>query len=216
MNIEQIELYIPNYEESVSFYKHVLAFDCVSETAETAHFQVGSSRFTLHRDEEHAYYYHFAFNIPPNLFSSAKQWIAKKVPLLTEDGADEIYFDGAKAHAFYFEDPAGNIVEYIARTETTPEAAADQFAPCHIAGVSEMGVPTNETKKQLDELLDLGIPPRNNEPLYYEKYLNFMGEYEDGNYLIIGPVGRRWIFSNKPGIIAPVIVKTDRGTIRNF
>ena len=73
MRINEVEIYISNYEKTVSFYKNILMFNCLTETAETASFQVGHSIFTVHKEETHAYYYHFAFNISPNLFYSAKK-----------------------------------------------------------------------------------------------------------------------------------------------
>ena len=216
MKIEQIELYISNYDKTVWFYKNVLEFNCHSESKNTIHFKVGKSILTLHRNEKESYYYHFAFNIPPNLFQSAKEWMRKRVSLAIDEGLDEADFEDSNANAFYFEDPAGNIVEYIARRNTTPNAGTEQFAPIYVRGISEIGISTNNIKEIVDGICSLGISSRKNEPIYYETYLNFLGEDKDGQYIIVGPLGRRWIFSNKVGIHAPVIIKTDCGTIRNF
>ncbi|MBY0124355.1 VOC family protein [Bacillus sp. S/N-304-OC-R1] len=216
MKINQVEIFISNYQETVSFYKDILEFVCIFETADMTSFQVSSSILTLHKDETHSYYYHFAFNIPPNLFKSAKNWIQERWPLLTEDDSDEIHLTGSKANSFYFEDPAGNIVEYIARYETITESLEECFQSNLVLGISEIGLSTSDIKKYVEEILALGIPTRNDEPISYEKYLNFMGEFEDGEFIIVGPEGRRWIFSDKVGIPSPVIIKTNHGTIKNF
>jgi len=215
MRINEIELYIPNYEETVSFYKNVLMFECLTETAETTNFRVGNSIFTLHKEETHTYYYHVAFNIPPNLFYSAKQWVQEKIQLSTEDGEDEAHFSTSKAKSFYFEDPAGNIVEYIARYETTPEALEQEFNPHHVLEISEIGLPTTNVAKCVEELQSLGIQRKSNTPIV-NNTLTFLGEYEDGVYIIAVPIGRRWIFSDKLSITTPIIIHTNHGIVKNF
>lgn len=214
VKIEQIELYISNYKETVSFYKNVLEFRCISENNIVTNFQTGSSILTLHKDENNSYYYHFAFNIPPNLFNEAKRWIQQRISLATEEGEDEVQFVESKAKSFYFEDPAGNIVEYIAR-ETTAPATEEIFTPMHVVDISEIGLTSQDIKKDIERIQKLGISSKNNEPISYDQYLNFMGDYEDGVYIIVAPVGRRWIFSNKKGIVAPIFIKTNRGIINH-
>ena len=214
VKIEQIELYISNYKETVSFYKNVLEFRCISENNIVTNFQTGSSVLTLHKAENHSYYYHFAFNIPPNLFNEAKRWIQQRISLATEEGEDEVQFVESKAKSFYFEDPAGNIVEYIAR-ETTAPATEEIFTPMHVVDISEIGLTSQDIKKDIERIQKLGISSKNNEPISYDQYLNFMGDYEDGVYIIVAPVGRRWIFSNRKGIVAPIFIKTNRGIINH-
>ncbi|WP_332650207.1 VOC family protein [Lysinibacillus sp. 54212] len=215
MKIHELELFISNYEETVSFYKNTMQFQPLREGADSTSFQTGESVFTLHKDETHAYYYHFAFNIPPNLFQSAKDWVAAKIPLSLEVGQDEVSFTASKAKSFYFEDPAGNIVEYIARSETTTEAAQQHFKAGHIVNISEIGLTAQDVNTCVEEILNLSIPVKHNEVISNES-LNFMGEYEDGAFILVGPVGRRWIFSDKLAIEAPVIITTNRGTIKNY
>lgn len=214
MKITQVELFIKNYKETISFYEDQLHWELLDRADGKAAFRIGESLLVLHQDEESDNYYHFAFNIPPNLFQSAKQWVQERVDLSTEGGADEANFRESKADAFYFEDPSGNIIEYIARHATTPHAKEQEFTPKHLVGISEIGVSADEMRVVLDKLLDMGITPRNNEKMYASQFLNFMGEAEDGNYIIVGPVGRRWIFSDKPGKVTPVVIHTDRGIFR--
>ena len=168
----------------------------------------------LHRGEESKHNYHFAINIPPNLFQSAKRWVQERVALSTEDGDDEADFTEFRARAFYFEDPAGNIIENIARSTTPIAENTLEFSLQNLIGISEIGVSASDMKPVLDELMAMGIHPRNNQEIHEHTCLNFMGEAEDGNYIIVGPVGRRWIFSDKSGREAPVIIKMDRGTFR--
>lgn len=214
MKITQIELFIANFKETIAFYENQLQWELMDITDKKAIFRIGESLLVLHQDEESKHYYHFALNIPPNLFQSAKHWVQQRVALSTEDGEDEANFTESKADAFYFEDPAGNIIEYIARHVTIPHAKEQEFTPQHLVGISEIGVSAGEMRPVLDKLVEMGIAPRNNQEIHDSTYLNFMGEREDGNYIIVGPVGRRWIFSDKLGKVTPVIIHTDRGVFR--
>ena len=72
-------------------------------------------------------YYHFAFNIPANKFSEAKVWAKERVSLLVEEGEDEANFVHLPAHALYFYDPAGNIVELISR-QSVSEDSTETFS----------------------------------------------------------------------------------------
>ena len=62
-------------------------------------------------------YYHFAFNIPSNKFEEAFEWMKQKVELLWLEDYKSYIADFVNWHAksFYFLDPAGNILELIAR-----------------------------------------------------------------------------------------------------
>ena len=42
MRINEVEIYISNYEKTVSFYKDILMFNCLTETAETTSFHLPS------------------------------------------------------------------------------------------------------------------------------------------------------------------------------
>ena len=214
MKIQQVELFIANFEHTLSFYRDQMEWNLLDVADGKATFQIGESLLVLHQDEESKHYYHFALNIPPNLFQSAKRWVQERVALSTEDGEDEADFTESKAKAFYFEDPAGNIIEYIARATTPTADNTQEFSPKHLVGISEIGVSASDMRTVLDELMEMGITPRNNQKIHEHTYLNFMGEAEDGNYIIVGPVGRRWIFSDKPGKVTPIIIRTDRGTFR--
>ncbi len=216
MKINEIELFISNYDETISFYEHILQFKCLEMSNSTASFQIGESIITFHKDEHHKYYYHFAFNIPPNLFQQAKGWVQAKVQLATEDGEDEIHFVESKARSFYFEDPAGNIVEYIAREETTAKSASTTFSAREVVEISEIGLSTNNIEKYAEELLAIGITQTGDEPLSYSEFLNFMGKYEEGVFILLGPVGRRWLFSGKLAVEAPIIISTDLGVVKNL
>jgi len=79
--------------------------------------------FVSARAEQEAPFYHFAFNIPENKLLDARTWQLDRTRLLPifpelrdESYPDDvIHFKHWNAHSIYFLDPAGNVVEYIAR-----------------------------------------------------------------------------------------------------
>ena len=89
--------------------------------------EAGESRITFVNSSEivggKAPFYHFAFNIPENKILKALEWQKARTPMLTipernhAAGYPPEVVDYAhwNAHSVFFLDPAGNIVEYIAR-----------------------------------------------------------------------------------------------------
>jgi catechol 2,3-dioxygenase-like lactoylglutathione lyase family enzyme len=87
-------------------------------------------------------FYHFAFNIPENKIEAAFAWQRKRTPIIhpNADGPRDAvtHFAHWNAHSVFFLDPAGNLVEYIARHEL-PNAAPGGFSVKDILCVSEIG-----------------------------------------------------------------------------
>jgi len=217
MKIEKVSLQVSNFEQTVNFYRDTLQISILAFDHQQAIFQIGESILEINKDsEDNGYYYHFAFNIHSNLFSEVKEWLTKRVTLLREDNLDEIFFDGkSQGHACYFEDPSGNIVEFIARKVTSPKSESKEFTTDNILSISEISFTTSKVKEAAAELNNLGIPLQEEKNLN-EESLNFLGEYKDGAFILLGPIGRRWLFSTKKAIQSPVSIQTDKGTIQNF
>jgi hypothetical protein len=85
--------------------------------------------------------YHFAFNIPSNKIQEARLWLKQKVDLLWMDDYQSDIADFVNWHAksVYFIDPAGNIVELIARFDLN-DMVEEEFSAKHIRNVSEIGL----------------------------------------------------------------------------
>ena len=160
MKIQQIDLLVTNYEETVRFYQHTLDFPLLSRDTSEVVFQIGNSVLKLIKDvEARNYYYHFAFTIHSNMFSQAKSWLQERVTLSTENGEDEVEFVGKyNAKSCYFGDPAGNIVEYIAREAIAPTSDAAYFSPLNVVEISEIGLTTNKINYFAEKIMELGIP----------------------------------------------------------
>jgi hypothetical protein len=103
-------------------------------------------------------FYHFAFNIPENKIVAARDWQAKRTPLLPipkrlrdpKYPEDVVDYNHWNAHSVFFFDPAGNVVEYIDRHDLKNAAKGD-FSVADILYASEIGfivddVPAMATK----------------------------------------------------------------------
>jgi catechol-2,3-dioxygenase len=101
-------------------------------------------------------FYHFAFNVPSNKFVQAYEWTKQKVELLWLKDYDGFIADFANWHAqsFYFKDPAGNILEMIARFDLNDNVEED-FSSMQIGNVSEMGIvfPLSSFDEDIDALM---------------------------------------------------------------
>ncbi|MBT2647338.1 VOC family protein [Bacillus sp. ISL-34] len=206
MIINKVTLYSHAWDEMRNFYVDVLGFELLSQTGDVFEIKAGESVLEIKKNHHKGKpFYHFAMNIPTNLFTSAKAWAKSKVELTREDDDDEVYFSYSDAHAFYFLDPSGNIVEFISRYSVSPESEADSFSAQNVLCISEINLTTDEVRALGNELINNGVPVRNGEAIS-EDGLNFMGEHEAGSFLLLGPRKRRWIFSNKESEIFPLSI----------
>lgn len=187
MRILNLALLAPDVAAQARFYAAGLGLP-VEATGARLTINIGYTRLTfLPAAPDWAGFYHFAINIPPDQFTAAKAWVARRVPLLRDrHGADEFDFRSWDAHALYFYDPAGNIVELIAR-QALP-AAGGAFGPAHWLGVSEIGLTTEAVGPTVDglrEALGLDVFRGSHSP-------NFVALGDDLGLLIVVQAGREW------------------------
>jgi hypothetical protein len=121
-------------------------------------------------------FYHFAFLAPPDRFDELAA------------GRDVFDFQAWAARAFYFDDPAGNIVEVIAHQ------GIDDF------GLSELGL-VGDTRAMAAELQQVGLELWDG-TLDDEGRLAFVGGR--GRTLILAPPGRGWMPTGRPAERHPV------------
>jgi hypothetical protein len=121
-------------------------------------------------------FYHFASLAPPDRFDELA-------------GSREVFdFEAWNAKAFYFDDPAGNIVEVIGHQ------GIDEF------GLSELGL-VGDTRAMAAELQRVGLELWDG-TLEGEGRLAFVGER--GRTLILAPPGRGWMPTGRPAERHPV------------
>lgn len=210
MNIEHVTLYASNYEATKQFYGTTFHFPLTSEGPNRFTIKVGQTEVTFVRAPiEEKPFYHFAFDIPSNQFDEAKEWTKGKVKLNHEQGEDEVYFANIDAKSIYFEDPAGNIVEYICRFSDA-EQNDKPFTASSLQKMSEMSIVVTDKQKAVSVLQQASIFERDHEEVSANG-LSFMGEREDATYLLLVNEGRTWFFSNKESIAYPVEITFTHG-----
>ncbi|HEY0071544.1 MAG TPA: hypothetical protein VGE04_16385 [Chloroflexia bacterium] len=209
MKIVELELEATDLPAQRRFYGDVLHLPTV-ETPGTLSVQVGRSRIVFKEAQNGALRaYHFAFNIPERRFEEAKGWISQRVPLLkSRTGEDSFNFANWNAHATYFLDPAGNIVEFIARHALTDDSDLP-FDERSLLCVSEIGIATEDVKATVQSLQAQGLPVYDGEG---SDTFTAVGD-EHGLFIVIKR-GRTWFpDSGTPADFLPlkVVVSLDSG-----
>lgn len=192
------------------FYHEQIGFPVLDQNDTTITFAAGTTRLTFvvagpqdkHGDSGRGNgepMYHFAFNVPPDKIRAARAWQLQRTPLVRPradlcDPAfpdDVWHFRAWDAHSIFYFDPAGNIVEYIARHALkTHRGSADSFTSKDLLYASEIGFvfAPQERQKAADAIhrqLGLSAYPREAQPWWA------MGD-ERGLLLCLARKGQIW------------------------
>jgi catechol-2,3-dioxygenase len=192
MEIIRLTLLSGRLEEQKQFYVNRLRLPLLEE--ENTFFTVAAGetrlRFSFATDDSNPFY-HFAFNIPENKIEEAREWLAERVKLSADDGETLIHFPHWNAHSLYFTDPAGNIVEFIAR-HNLQNQTDHPFDQNDILCVSEIGLPVDNVLDRVEELqVAMGLQP------WRTPSDQFTPVGDEHGLLILVPVGRVWFMSEK-------------------
>lgn len=143
MNIIEVELLSNNLALTEKFYTEVLGLQPYLKHHQSAlFFMVGYTRLIFRKAENINPVYHFAIDVPNNLFKEAYKNIKQKVSLLDIDGVDDIaHFTNWDAESFYFYDNNRNIVEVITRYGNAAHASPPFSSASYIA-LSEISIVT--------------------------------------------------------------------------
>jgi catechol-2,3-dioxygenase len=155
MKIKSIKLWALQLDALAAFYRDTLGL-IISARQNRFEAYVGYTRLAFQQAEAaEGGPYHFAINIPENQFDEGKAWLAQRVPLIQDrNGVDTFDFLSWNAHACYCYDPAGNIVELIARhsLDSAADGSLGPFSPRSLLGVSEMGLVTDDVRGSVNQL----------------------------------------------------------------
>src|SRR5262245_52584850 len=129
------------------FYHRTLGLAVIDEQPERLAIAAGRTRLTFVKAAagDGKPFYHFAFNIPENKVAAAWRWQKERSPLLPipvrlrdpKYPDDVVDYSHWNAHSIFFFDPAGNVVEYIARHDLK-NAARGEFNSADILYASEI------------------------------------------------------------------------------
>ncbi len=184
-----------------SFYHELLGLPLVEEKAGEFTVAGGLTAVTFAQAQPaHGEpFYHVAFNIPENKILGALDWQKPRTPLdrinaNLRDPAlpeDVVHFRHWNAHSIFFWDPAGNLIEYIARHDLK-NSAAGPFTVQDILYASEIAFISEEvTNTALAMRKALGL----------EQYRggddNFRALGDEHGLLLVIIRGRRWGYEEK-------------------
>lgn len=206
MNITQLELPTQDFQAQKDYYANILELP-VELSIEKLEVKAGETTLVFTQavsDFDGAY--HFAFNIPENQFHAAKEWISRRVPLLSDvQGKDEFSSESWNSHSVYFKDAAGNVLEFIAR-HNLKNAVEGAFDGSQILNVSEVGLPSEDVIGFANELYSqLGVS------VFKQEASDVFTPLGDDDGLLIIPIKDRiWIpNSGVPARLLPVKVRID-------
>ena len=180
--------------ELTRFYRDELRLPALDDSGRLA-FAAGATVLEFRRVAGSRPFYHFALRVPRNRFDAAHAWLAGHAGLLSEPGSREttFRFESWNAEACYAHDPAGNIVELIAR-ERAP--GTDLFLE-----VSEVGLPVADVGVAVEFLeSEVGLPH------FSGNRRDFSAVGDDRGLFIVVPVGRPWLFTDRPAPDHPIAV----------
>ncbi|MEP6755709.1 MAG: glyoxalase/bleomycin resistance/dioxygenase family protein [Chthonomonadales bacterium] len=143
------------------FYEKKLGLPVLEDRPNRLSIQAGLSTltFTPANAIDGKPFYHFAFNIPQNKIKLAREWQLKRTPLLPippqlrdpEYPVDVVNYSHWNAHSVFFFDPAGNVVEYIARHDIK-NSATGPYTPKDILCISEIAFVSDDVATIADKL----------------------------------------------------------------
>jgi catechol-2,3-dioxygenase len=197
MKITQLTLSAPDPAELKKFYSGDLGFEEIEAVSDSDGFSFRCRHTRVNfvpgdRDAK----YHFAFNVHPDKLPEAIEWLQSKDVELVHSAEHKgflIDFPNWWAKSVYFYDPAGNIVELIARGALGPAGNSPKFTAQSVISVSEIGIVTDDVP-YFREWLDVthGVPAfaRN------QNSDDFSAMGDDHGLLLLVKTGRKWYMGN--------------------
>lgn len=205
MIFEEVILNTHELKDLKSFYVHTLGFGLVKEDTLSFTVAIGETRLTfIQADEQTAKpFYHFAVNINEDKFKLAKTYLSERVTLLKSELQDEFEFESWNAHAVYFCDPAGNIVEFIARHNIKSKSvSSNEFTNEDILCVSEVGLPVPDVESVVSALeADMNLP------LWKGDRSIFQPVGDEHGLFIVVVTDRIWLPTSEKATVFPITVK---------
>lgn len=200
MFMTAIDLETADLSTERAFYTQTLGLPLQQTTTDAFTVQAGTTALTFHSSSQQPLLYHFAFTIPFNKWKQAKAWLIARTRLLEGVGKDEFENVRVRTHNYYFPDPAGNILEFIAREDLPPKAGED-FGPEDILHISKIGLVVDDVPGAVKQLkIRLGIE------VYRDSFFEDFAQIGDINgVFVLVKRGRLWAPDERqPAVVAPV------------
>ena len=208
MFITALDLETAGLSTERAFYTQTLGLPLRHATADSFTVQAGTTALTFRSASQRPVLYHFAFTIPVNKWKQARIWLEARTTLLEGEGEDEFENVRVRTRNYYFPDPAGNILEFIAR-EDLPAKVGEDFGPEDVLHISEIGLVVDDVPDVVKQLKTrLGIE------VYRDSSFEDFAQIGDINgVLVLVKQGRLWApDEQQPAVVSPVRV-TMLGTL---
>lgn len=134
-------------------------------------------------------FYHFAFTIPENKLTDALAWLEPRCLILNIRNTSEkiMDFKGWNAQSFYYNDPEGNILEFIVHHDLA-NGTSEAFSQKHILWESEIGLVVPDVAAAEKTIADsLGLR------YYHDHSANFAPIGDVRGQLIVVKKDRIWL-----------------------
>jgi catechol-2,3-dioxygenase len=134
-------------QELHTFYQDVIGLRVLQHRDNRLVIAGGETNLAFSHAPDTKAFYHFAFNIPENKIESALEWQKKRTAMLpiperlrdANHSKEVVDYSHWNAHSIFFLDPAGNVVEYIARHDLK-NGSAGEFGTQDLLYISEIGL----------------------------------------------------------------------------
>jgi hypothetical protein len=188
------------------FYSSILELPVQATNDREMVILIGDSELIFSETKNSEPFYHFAINIPSNKIEEARAWLSQKLKLIwiEEYENDIAEFVTWRARSVYFFDPAGNILELIARSDLKNETA-QPFSSKQFLSISEVGLVFEKSvfEQRANALLtDYSLKYFNKQPPLPQ----FRAIGDDEGLFVVVPSHRNWYPTESPSEIFPIIV----------
>ena len=141
MQINRVILQTSLLKELTAFYKAGMNLKTEVKNDGEITIKIGSTELVFKQESAADPFYHIAINIPANKIEQGKNWLMARVDLIWIDDYKSDIADFVNWHAksVYFFDPAGNIVELIARFDLANKTE-EPFSDTQFLSISEVGL----------------------------------------------------------------------------
>ncbi|WP_412028638.1 VOC family protein [Deinococcus yunweiensis] len=205
MHLDHLTLHAKDLNAQRNFYAGTLGLEIAVHTPQQLTIRAGTSRLTFLHDPAHTAVSHLAFDIPRTLVHAAQAWLEARLPLLPDADGHTRFEPNERWNTtnMYFADPAGNIVEFIARHDC-PHDHAGPFDASHVLHLSEYGLVVDDVPDTVRWLGKThGLHPFNGQSSTFTAVGNHDG------MLIVVPARRGWMPTGQPAVAAPFEVVWD-------
>jgi len=207
MKIKKLKLQTAFVKTLQEFYSSILELPVQSVDEREIYIKIGDSELIFTEAKTGEPFYHYAINIPANKIEEAKAWVSNKVKLLwMEDYRNDIAdFVNWHAKSVYFYDPAGNILELIARFDLD-NSVSETFSPSQLLSLNEVGLVFKDEKFESE----IALLKNSYSLSYFDKQPplpKFRAMGDDHGLFVIVPEHRNWYPTEKPSGIFPMTVE---------